>query len=208
MHHPTVFVTPVVEHWMDREIAQWVHHMKDRSDDPSHHERTPLPQSYISLPSFLLIPNSKRNPKTSEIFLSKGNLWLYYYTYNNEEEGHVLFNDTPNTFYLWLNLSDIIMVINHSDSERGNPLLPLHGLFFPISSKGSFICTIIFDLSLTGYEYKQLVIKRYQMATSCIILYGRHCVMYNCCYSYRVISIQRHHGLGVLYFLRLQNHLL
>ena len=24
--------------------------MKDRSDDPSHHERTPLPRSYISLP--------------------------------------------------------------------------------------------------------------------------------------------------------------
>ena len=26
-----------------REIPMWVHHMKDRSDDPSHHERTPLP---------------------------------------------------------------------------------------------------------------------------------------------------------------------
>ena len=57
MHHPTdriaytmVFVTPVVEHWLEREIAQWVHHMKDRSNDPSHHERTPLPRSYISLP--------------------------------------------------------------------------------------------------------------------------------------------------------------
>ena len=36
------FVTPVVEHWLEREIAQWVHSMKDRSDDPSHHERTPL----------------------------------------------------------------------------------------------------------------------------------------------------------------------
>ena len=33
------FVTPVVEHWLEREIAQWVHPMKDRSDDPSHHER-------------------------------------------------------------------------------------------------------------------------------------------------------------------------
>ena len=54
MHHPTdriahttVFVTPVVE----REIAQWVHPMKDRSDDPSHHERTLLPRSYTSLPT-------------------------------------------------------------------------------------------------------------------------------------------------------------
>ena len=33
MHHPTdriahttAFVTPVVEHWLERELAQWVHH--------------------------------------------------------------------------------------------------------------------------------------------------------------------------------------
>ena len=38
--HTTAFVTPVVEHWLEREIAHWVHPMKDRSDDPSHHERT------------------------------------------------------------------------------------------------------------------------------------------------------------------------
>ena len=38
--HTTAFVTPVVEHWLKREIAQWVRPMKDRSDDPSHHERT------------------------------------------------------------------------------------------------------------------------------------------------------------------------
>ena len=47
--HTTAFVTPVVEHWLEREITQWVHPMKDRSDDPSHHERTLLPGSYISL---------------------------------------------------------------------------------------------------------------------------------------------------------------
>ena len=38
--HTTAFVTPVVEHWLEREIAHWVHPMKDRSDDPSHHELT------------------------------------------------------------------------------------------------------------------------------------------------------------------------
>ena len=45
MHHPTdriihttAFVTPVVEPWLEREIAQWVHSMKGRSDDPSHNE--------------------------------------------------------------------------------------------------------------------------------------------------------------------------
>ena len=37
--------------------------------------------------------------------------------------------------------SDIIMVKDHSDSERENPLSP-HGLLFPFSSKGSFICII------------------------------------------------------------------
>ena len=54
MHHPTdkithttAFVTPVVEHWLEREIAQWVHSMKDRSDDPSHH------LSYVLLPGHL-----------------------------------------------------------------------------------------------------------------------------------------------------------
>ena len=38
MHHPTdriahtmAFVTPVVGHWLEQEIAQWVHPMKDRS---------------------------------------------------------------------------------------------------------------------------------------------------------------------------------
>ena len=45
--HTTGFVTPVVEHWLEREIAQWVHPMKDRSDDPSHHKRTLLARSYI-----------------------------------------------------------------------------------------------------------------------------------------------------------------
>ena len=60
MHHPTdriahttAFVTPVVEHWLEREIAQWVHPMKDRSDDPSHHERTHLPRNYRHRKSFV-----------------------------------------------------------------------------------------------------------------------------------------------------------
>ena len=45
MHHPTdrithttAFVIPVVEHWLEQDIAQWVHH-----------ERTLLPWGYISL---------------------------------------------------------------------------------------------------------------------------------------------------------------
>ena len=52
-------------------------------------------------------------------------------------------------FYLMMHSTHFIlclygivhMVKDHSDSERGNPLLP-HGLLFPINSKGSFICMI------------------------------------------------------------------
>ena len=53
-----------------------------------------------------------------------------------------LFNNALNTFYLWL--YDIgYMVKDHSDSQRVNLLLPLHGIFFLISSKGCFnICII------------------------------------------------------------------
>ena len=60
--------------------------------------------------------------------------------YLEGKEGNVLFNDALNTFYLRL-YGIRHMVKDHSDSERGNPLPP-HGLLFPISSKGSFICII------------------------------------------------------------------
>ena len=49
-----------------------------------------------------------------------------------KKEGNVSFNDALNTFYLWL-YGIRHMVKDHSDSERGNPLLP-HGLLFWISS--------------------------------------------------------------------------
>ena len=60
--------------------------------------------------------------------------------YTRERERNVLVNDTLNTFYLRL-YGVRHMVKDHSDSEKGN-LLPPHSLLFPISSKGSFICTI------------------------------------------------------------------
>ena len=57
-----------------------------------------------------------------------------------ERERNVLFNDTLNTFYLLLN-GVRHMVKDHSDSEKGNPLLP-HRLLLSINSKDSFISTI------------------------------------------------------------------
>ena len=57
-----------------------------------------------------------------------------------KSERNVLFNDALNTFYL--RLYDVRhMVMDHSDSEKGNPLPP-HRLLLSINSKGSFICTI------------------------------------------------------------------
>ena len=52
-----------------------------------------------------------------------------------ERERNVLFNNALNTFYLRL-YGVRHMVKDHSDSEKGNPLL------LSINSKGSFICTI------------------------------------------------------------------
>ena len=78
--HTTAFVTPVVKHWLEREITR------------------------------------------------------------ERKERNVLFNDALNTFYLLL-YGVKQMVKNHSESARGNLLPSLPGLHFPISNKGSFICT-------------------------------------------------------------------
>ena len=85
-----------MENWMEREIAQWVHPMKDRSDDWSHQERALLPRSYISLPSI-----EERKNKVNTLHFT--------------------------------------VVKAHSDSEGWNPLPPLYGLLFSISSKGVFL---------------------------------------------------------------------
>ena len=58
----------------------------------------------------------------------------------SKESSKEMFNDALNTFYLRL-YGGRHMVKDHSDSEKGNPLLP-HGLVFPIGSKGYFICII------------------------------------------------------------------
>ena len=54
-------------------------------------------------------------------------------------ERNVLFNDALNTFYL--RLYGVRHMVDHSDSEKGDPLPP-HRLLLSINSKGSFICTI------------------------------------------------------------------
>ena len=55
-----------------------------------------------------------------------------------EKEGNGLFIRTQYIFILRL-YGIGYMVKDHSDSERGNSLLTLYGLLFPISTKESFI---------------------------------------------------------------------
>ena len=69
---------------------------------------------------------------------SLSNNYVFPYC-QRRKEGHVLFNDALNTFYLPI-YGVIRMVKDHTDSERGKTLPP-HRLFFPINSKGYFICT-------------------------------------------------------------------
>ena len=80
---------------------------------------------------------NRRNRSTTELPTGRQQLIVCLLT---PAQGNVLFNDALNTFYLQL-YGIIHMVKDHSDSEKGNPLLP-HRLLFPIISKGSFICTI------------------------------------------------------------------
>ena len=54
------------------------------------------------------------------------------------KEGNVLFNNAH--FFNWLYcIGDIVQ--DHSNSNRESPLLPQHGLFFLISSKGAISCS-------------------------------------------------------------------
>ena len=54
-----------------------------------------------------------------------------------------MFYLTRHSTHLWLYgiAHNDNMVKDHSDIERLNLLPPLHGLLFPISSKGYFICS-------------------------------------------------------------------
>ena len=57
---------------------------------------------------------------------------------SREEGRFFFFNDALNTFYVRL-YGVGHMIKDHSDSERGY-LVPPHGLLFPISREGHFMC--------------------------------------------------------------------
>ena len=88
--------------------------------------------------------NSPFTVASSEFKINKKYVYLFIFitimVLSFRKDGSVLFHDALNTFsYGYNGVRHIVK--DHSDSDRGNPLPP-HGLLFPISSKGSFICTI------------------------------------------------------------------
>ena len=98
------------------------------------------------IPIYFLVNLKIDNGATEEywkhsVFTGSEELCCSHSTYDlHRKEGNVLFNNALNTFHLRL-YGIGHMVKDHSDSERGNPLLA-HMLLFLISSKGSFICSI------------------------------------------------------------------
>ena len=70
------------------------------------------------------VPQMPLNYSQSVIKFSSVQFLVAY----KERKGNVLFNDTLNTFYLRI-YGVRLMVKDHLDSERGNPLPP-HGLLF------------------------------------------------------------------------------
>ena len=80
------------------------------------------------LENLLLFPSKDTDFGINNRALGQGTKEMFYLT-------------THSTHFIYGYMVKDIMVKDHSDSERGNPLSS-HGLLFPISSKGSFICTI------------------------------------------------------------------
>ena len=113
-------VIPVVEHWLEREIAQWINH-----EGSIWQPITPWANTLATLASENKNTNSPYVDNTIHIRQEEGRK-------EGRKEGNVFFNETVNTLYSQL-YGIRYMVKDHSDSERGSLLLP-HGLLFLISS--------------------------------------------------------------------------
>ena len=111
-------VTPVVELWLEQEIAQWVHH-----EGSIWWSIAPWANTLTT--GLHLAPSLQEDRQSIDCTWWRSGLNLRLMTLK---------------LYFWL-CGVRHMVKDHSDSEKGNPLPP-HRLLFPINSKGSFICTI------------------------------------------------------------------
>ena len=90
-----------MEHWLEQEIAEWVHPMKDQSDDPLHHERMLLLWSYISLPEnvpvffvfvSVILETNKNSTQDKILFVLL--IHQQYYRRKKEEMFYLLMHST------------------------------------------------------------------------------------------------------------------
>ena len=150
--HTTAFVTPVVEHWLEREISQCVHHEEsirrhiapwvnvlttDLHLDPS--GQTKINNVFECIKS--IFKKSKHLLNTAQRAVRNEMTTIKSIKLVCEREREMFYLMTHSTHF-YLRLYGVRhMVKDHSDSDKGNPLPP-HRLLLSINSKGSFICTI------------------------------------------------------------------
>ena len=112
--HTTAFDKPVVDHWLERKIAQTAAGSteKARSDDRPHQRRARYRLNYIPLPK-------KNNNKTNTKQIQ------------NKIHKQLLSNEKHSTHLLLYGVGH--MAKDRSDSERGNPMPP-HGHTFRLAA--------------------------------------------------------------------------
>ena len=105
MHHPTdrithttAFVTPVVVHWLEREIAQWVHPMKQP-------QMVGFAYSDTAALNDLQTVDGLR--PTDGMWYGMDSRFIVYMWFEEKVQGSVLFNDALNTFSYGYMASDI-----------------------------------------------------------------------------------------------------
>ena len=91
---------------------------------------TATPENYLSVTTYLSVSNYNHS--------ISGNAWPRSGLERKEE--NIPFNDTLNAYYL--RLYDVRHMVKDHSNSKWWILLPSHGLLFPISIKGSFICII------------------------------------------------------------------
>ena len=115
------FSSRVVEHWLEREITQWVHH--ERSI------RWPITPWANALTMELHLEHTRPLRRIIEQSTKADTLLAHHAGESWKEMFHLTMHSTHFIYGY--------MAKNHSDSKRENQLLP-HGLLFSISSKRVF----------------------------------------------------------------------
>ena len=145
MHHPmdriihtTAFVKPVVEHWLEGEIAQWVHPMNALTTElhlaPQTSTKTKSESTYFWHTCIVWEQNICGILVVDCKMFVCVNVCMYIY--------ECMYVWKEGKFHLTTHSTHFFTRRTYGKgplSERGNQMPPLHGLLFPFSSKGSFI---------------------------------------------------------------------